>query len=170
MTAYCPLDLIVSCDMSLMIKWMCVCVCGSVNWSSAKHTWQKCGGFFLMPTRTAYSHPTYAHTPIHLGLCVCVKGLLKDDISHPQSIAKNFTGTHLWNRVTELLLSVDSAWYRDCTQTRENSASSPGVEGVHWRESTVQRRQLKESWKGEDNLLRGGVGRGKQTSTKHPAV
>lgn len=40
------------------------------------------------------------HTPV----CVreCEKGLMKGDISHLQSVAKNFSGAQLCNRVTEL--------------------------------------------------------------------
>lgn len=57
-------------------------------------------------------------THIHPCVCVCEKGLMKGDILHPQSVAKNFTGTQLCNRVTELLLSTDAARHRECMQAR----------------------------------------------------
>lgn len=72
-------------------------------------------------------------THIHPSVCVCEKGLMKGDIWHPQSVAKNFTGTQLCNRVTELLLSTDSARHRECMRARGEWSAGVWCGQGEWR-------------------------------------
>lgn len=82
--------------------------------------------------KTGFANPP-THTYTRLCVCVCEKELMKGDIWHPQSVAKNFTGTQLCNRVTELLLSTDSARHRECMRARgEWSAGAWSGQG-EWR-------------------------------------